>query len=186
MKTGFHVWNYCIIFFVMVGPRLETTPDQHSQLGNKPDNQEWGLEGPISPVLIFNKLATSDSIMGVSGTDSKGYRHMTGTGSVRWIISESVRHMHMDYQRHHIWQPHHRVYGNSQSSSQFNSKAAGQYELLLTFHYLLKEHSKTKGSITVACDGQSVLDRLPSSKTIDPFVAHYDLLWACKNILKQL
>jgi len=38
----------------------------------------------------------------------------------------------------------------------------------------------------VACDGKSVLDRLRSKKTIDPFAAHVDLLRACKHIIAQL
>jgi len=42
------------------------------------------------------------------------------------------------------------------------------------------------GSLTVACDGKSVLDRLRSRKTINPFTAHADLLRACKNILTQI
>jgi len=42
------------------------------------------------------------------------------------------------------------------------------------------------GKITLACDGRSVLDRLRSSKTIDPFAAHADLLCACRHITHQL
>jgi len=38
------------------------------------------------------------------------------------------------------------------------------------------------GVLTLACDGRSVLDRLRSSRSIDPFAAHSDLLRACRSI----
>jgi len=38
----------------------------------------------------------------------------------------------------------------------------------------------------VACNGRSVLDQLQSKKSIDPFVAHTDLLRSCCNIATQL
>ena len=68
----------------------------------------------------------------------------------------------------------------------FQSEEVGQYGLLLTLKYLLEDHALAMGSIVVACNGQSVLDRLQSSKAIDPFVAHYDLLWASQNLLEHI
>jgi len=69
--------------------------------------------------------------------------------------------------------------------SSFQSKAAGQYGLLITLHYILSEHQEG-GTIKVACNGQSVLDWLCSSKQINPFVARADLLSACRSIAAQL
>jgi len=42
------------------------------------------------------------------------------------------------------------------------------------------------GKIMLACNGRSVLDRLWSSKPINPFAAHADLLHACRHITQQL
>jgi len=41
-------------------------------------------------------------------------------------------------------------------------------------------------SITIACNGHSVLDRLQGKKSINPFAAHVDILWACKSIQEQM
>jgi len=51
---------------------------------------------------------------------------------------------------------------------------------------LLVQDYPTKETITVACDGRSVLDQLKSKKSIDPFAAHADLLHTCKNIQLQI
>jgi len=75
--------------------------------------------------------------------------------------------------------------GLSGDHSSFRSKAVGQYGLLLTLYYLLSNH-QGGGLILVASDGQSVLDRLRSKKSINPFAAHADLLRACHNIVTQL
>jgi len=72
-----------------------------------------------------------------------------------------------------------------QDHSSFHSEAAGIYGALLMVWYFVQEYL-TKGIITVACDGRSVLDRLKSKKSIDPFMAHTDLLRACKNIQLQM
>jgi len=77
------------------------------------------------------------------------------------------------------------VPGSEGDHSSFRSKAAGLYGLLLTVWYMVKDNP-IQGSLTMACDGKSVLDRLQSRKTIDPFAAHADLLWACKHILTQI
>jgi len=75
--------------------------------------------------------------------------------------------------------------GSQGDHSSFRSKVAGLYGLLLMVWYLLKDNP-IQGSIMVACNGKSVLDRLISKKTINPFVAHMDLLWACKHIIAQI
>jgi len=50
--------------------------------------------------------------------------------------------------------------------SSFWSKAACQYGLLLTLHFLIEEYGTTMGLLIVTCDGWSVLDRLSSSVEI--------------------
>jgi len=51
------------------------------------------------------------------------------------------------------------VPGNQGDHSSFRSEAAGIYGLLLTVWYLLKD-KPVQGTLMVACDGKSVLDRL--------------------------
>jgi len=76
--------------------------------------------------------------------------------------------------------------GLQQDHSSFQSEAAGIYgALVLTVWYFLQEYPTT-GTITIACDGRLVLDQLRSKKSIDPFTAHSDLLWACKAIQHQM
>jgi len=75
--------------------------------------------------------------------------------------------------------------GQPGDHSSFRSEVAGIYGTLLTLWYFSQEYPVT-GTITLACDGQSVLDRLQSTKTIDPFAAHVDLLRACRSIMRQL
>jgi len=75
--------------------------------------------------------------------------------------------------------------GQTSDHSSFCSEAAGIYGALLTIWFFVEEYI-TKGTITIACDGRSVLDRLNSKKTIDPFAAHSDLLRACKSIQAQM
>jgi len=75
--------------------------------------------------------------------------------------------------------------GQKSDQSSFRSEAAGIYGALLTIWHFIQDFP-TDGTITLACDGRSVLDRLRSTKTIDPFAAHSDLLRACKNIQSQL
>jgi len=77
------------------------------------------------------------------------------------------------------------VPGSKGDHSSFRSKAVSLYGLLLTVWYML-EDNPIQGSLMVACDGKLVLDRLWSRKTIDPFAAHADLIWACKHILMQI
>jgi len=68
--------------------------------------------------------------------------------------------------------------GQPGDHSSFRSKAAGIYGALLTIWYFSQEYPLT-GTITLACDGRSVLDQLQSTKSIDPFAAHADLLHTC-------
>jgi len=75
--------------------------------------------------------------------------------------------------------------GQKQDHSSFHSEAAGIYGALLTIWYFVQEYP-TKGTITVACDGRSVLDHLKSKKSINPFAVHSDLLQASKNIQLQM
>jgi len=75
--------------------------------------------------------------------------------------------------------------GQSGDHSSFRSKAAGIYRALLTIWYFSQEYPLT-GTITLACDGCSVLDRLWSTKSIDPFADHADLLCACQHITSCL
>jgi len=75
--------------------------------------------------------------------------------------------------------------GQLQDHSSFRSKAAGIYRALLMLWSFSQDYPLT-GQITLACNGQSVLDRLRSHKSIDPFAAHVDLLRACKNIQSWL
>jgi len=75
--------------------------------------------------------------------------------------------------------------GSPRGHSSFRSKATGQYRLPITLWYLLKDNLMM-GIIMVACDSQSVLDRLHSHKKINTFAAHADLLRACKNIQEQI
>jgi len=69
--------------------------------------------------------------------------------------------------------------------SSFQSEAAGVYSILLTMWYFLKDYLMS-GVLMVACDGRLAFDRLQSKKSIDPFAACADLLWACKNIQEQM
>jgi len=75
--------------------------------------------------------------------------------------------------------------GQLQDHSSFRSKATRIYGALLMLWYFSKDYPLT-GQITLACNGQSILDRLRSHKSIDPFAAHADLLRACKNIQSWL
>jgi len=75
--------------------------------------------------------------------------------------------------------------GQKLDHSSFWSEAAGIYGALLTVWHFVQEYP-TKGTITVACDGRSVLDHLKSKKSIDPFAVHADLLHASKNIQLQM
>jgi len=70
--------------------------------------------------------------------------------------------------------------------SSFWSKVTSLYGLFLTLCYFLEECQMMSSQITVACDGQSVWDRLRSLKSINPFVAHSDLLQACQYLLTHL
>jgi len=76
--------------------------------------------------------------------------------------------------------------GSPSDHSSFRSEAVGQYGLLLTLYHLLNNHHQGGGSILVTCDGRSVLDRLQSKKSINPFAAHADLLRACQTIETHL
>jgi len=75
--------------------------------------------------------------------------------------------------------------GQPGDHSSFRSKAAGIYGALLTLWFFSQEYPVT-GQLTLACDGRSVLDRLRSKKSIDPFAAHADLLRACQSITSRL
>jgi len=75
--------------------------------------------------------------------------------------------------------------GQPQDHSSFHSKAAGIYGALLMLWHFSQDYQLT-GQITLACNGHSILDRLRSHKSIDPFAAHADLLRACKNIQSWL
>ena len=75
--------------------------------------------------------------------------------------------------------------GHPGDHSSFRSKAAGIYGALLTLWHFSQEYPLT-GTITLACDGHSVLDCLRSHKSINPFAAHADLLRACRHITRQL
>jgi len=75
--------------------------------------------------------------------------------------------------------------GQPGDHSSFQSKAVGIYGALLTIWYFSQEYPLT-GTITLACDGCSVLDWLQSTKSIDPFAAHTDLLCACRHITSRL
>jgi len=75
--------------------------------------------------------------------------------------------------------------GQPGNHSSFQSEAAGIYGALLTIWYIFQEYPLTRQMI-LACDGRSVLDCLRSTKSIDPFAAHTDLLRACQHIMKCL
>jgi len=75
--------------------------------------------------------------------------------------------------------------GQPGDHSSFRSEAAGIYGALLTLWFFSQEYPVT-GQLTLACDGRSVLDRLRSKKSIDPFAAHADLLRASKSITSRL
>ncbi len=77
------------------------------------------------------------------------------------------------------------VPGQPGDHSSFRSEAAGIYGALLTLWHFSQEYPLT-GTITLACDGHSVLDCLRSHKSINPFAAHADLLRACRHITRQL
>jgi len=77
------------------------------------------------------------------------------------------------------------VPGQPGDHSSFRSEAAGIYGALLTLWHFSQDYPLT-GTITLACDGRSVLDRLRSHKSIDPFAAHADLLRASQHIMKHL
>jgi len=75
--------------------------------------------------------------------------------------------------------------GNTGDHSSFCSKAAGQYYgLLLTLWSFMEECPVSKGTIMVACNGQSILDCLCSHKPIYP--SHADHLCTCQYLVNSL
>jgi len=54
--------------------------------------------------------------------------------------------------------------GTTGDHSSFCSKAAGIYGILLTLSALQDNTVETTGSIKIACDGKSVLERIKSKK----------------------
>jgi len=76
--------------------------------------------------------------------------------------------------------------GTTGDHSSFRSKAAGIYGILLTLSALQDNAEDIMGNIEIACDGKSVLERIKSKKQLDPFVAHADLLGACRRLANKL
>jgi len=99
------------------------------------------------------------------------------SGACTWIIEGETSADRIEGSMH--------TPGQMSDHSSFRSKAASIYGALLNIWFFVEEYI-TKGTITIACDGRSVLDRLNSKKTIDPFAAHSDLLRASESIHAQL
>jgi len=89
-------------------------------------------------------------------------------GACAWIIESEMVADHIEGSME--------MPGSPCDHSSFQSKAVGQYGLLITLHYILHKHQEG-GTIKVACDGQLVLDWLHSTKSIDPFYS------SCRSIM---
>jgi len=80
-------------------------------------------------------------------------------GACTWIIEGETAADHIEGAMQTL--------GQLGNHSSFQSEAAGIYGALLTIWYFLQEYPLTRQMI-LACDGHSVLDRLHSTKSINP------------------
>jgi len=87
------------------------------QLGNNPEYYEHRLEDPTNPIHTCKTLATYDPNMGVSDTDSQGYKYRPCT----CVVSDSsFQHqcsacVWITAWGPYIQQPNHQVYGDPRS-----------------------------------------------------------------------
>jgi len=164
---------------VLTGIGISKHNQQTTQLGwiNKLEQTPLGMEWQLS---ICHRGSTGKIRQAIGANtalavlDSSFQDHC---GACTWIIEGEQLE---DQIEGSMQTPGQQLYHSS-----FQSKAVGIYGVLLTVWYFLQEHPAT-GTIMVACNSRLVSDQLRSKKSIDPFAAHADLLWACKCIQQQL
>jgi len=146
----------------------------HDNLQKGPLGQAWNLQITITGLAdqIQDDIRQQKVVAVLDGS----YQHVTG--AVAWIIEGATSHNRIQGS---MITP-----GNPKDHSSFQSKVAGVYSILVMLQWLLATDPRDTGTIKIACDGHSVLEHLQSKKMIDPFVAHLDLLNACKNMAKDL
>jgi len=165
------------IILTGVGRSQESRAPPNKSWLNKLENTtlgtSWNLQVIVRGLLdnIQQAIASHKAIMVLDGS----FQNQCGTCA--WIIEGDNSSDRIEGQMQTPGQP--------QDHSSFHSKAAGIYGALLTLWHFSQDYPLT-GQITLACDGHSILDQLRSHKSIDPFAAHTDLLWACKNIQNRL
>jgi len=165
-------------FYILTGvaemtPGINQVEDTwYDNLQNEPIGQDWQLQITItgSPDQILDDIQEGKAVAVSDGSD----QHSTGV--VAWIIEGATSC--------HRIQGMMLTLGNPEDHSAFRSEAARLYSILITMQRLLATDPTVNGKLNIACNGHSVLDCLWSKKLVNPFMAHSNLLNACKNMEK--